>query len=96
MSTWWDEDKKRYRSNLPYKIFYVWGWPVIQFAMNRLPGDIVHEMAIPGVKLIHLIGRVWEVLKLALVLPVIVLILLLCKLPWFCCEPPTTPERTET
>lgn len=89
MSTWWDDDKQRYRSSLPYKVFYVWGWPVISFGMRFMRPETAHVFSLHvGIPFVGAIDRVWEAMKLVVVVPIIVLILLVAKLPGFKCKPP--------
>lgn len=94
MSCWWDDDAQRYRSSLPYKIFYVWGWPVARWIMfNCMSKEFAHVFAIKFA--LPLIGRLDRWYYRLLVVPSIVVLLvvirLLCFLPGFHCTPPA-PE----
>lgn len=83
MSQWWDEDAGRYRSTLVYKIFYVWGWPMIRAVMFRLPPETAHHTAIRGLLVVGWIDRVWRVMVLVAVVSLVLLLRLLAFLPGF-------------
>jgi hypothetical protein len=74
MSEWWDEHAGRYRTSLPYKVFYAWGWPLIRRAMFAIPDrDLAHHVGIRGIWLVDRVERAWQglVLVSALVLMVV-------------------------
>lgn len=106
MSTWWDNDAKKHRSTLVYKVFYVWGWPAARWIMfNCISSERAHTFAVHwAIPIIYRIDRVWcfasSIFWLAVLLPLIVVIRLLTLLPGFTCEipeedAPAAPARKE-
>ncbi len=91
---WWDENQGRYRTSLIHKIFYVWCWPAIRWAMFKLPEETAHHLAIRGIWLIALLDRVWSLIVFAAVLLVIGGMRLLALLPGFSWMPEL--DQTET
>ena len=84
---WWDQDAGRYRTSLPYKVFYVWTWPLSRWLMfHCMSSERAHQFGIcVAIPLVARIDRAYEWLKLGLVLPPLIVIALLCKLfpRWF-------------
>lgn len=85
MSTWWDEDKRRYRSTLTHKVFYVWGWPVLRWIMfNTMKPQQAHYLAIHfGIPCIHYIDLLVQKIMLVLAFLAILGLFLLSFLPGF-------------
>lgn len=87
MTTWYDPRTGRYRSSLPHKVAYVWGWPVIRWVMHRLPEETAHHAAIRGIRLVWLADRAWSWAVAALAVAAILLLRLVALLPGFSWEP---------
>lgn len=83
MSQWWDHDAGRYRTSLVYKIFYVWGWPFIRWAMFKLPSERAHHLAIRSFAIVGIIDRVWQFIVTVAVVVVLVGLRLLMFIPGF-------------
>lgn len=90
MSMWWDDDAGRYRTSLPYKVFYVWLWPLERMVMYHcLKPAQAHWFGVHIVlPWVYRIDRAWEIGKTALIVPLIVGVWLLTFLPWFTCDAP--------
>jgi hypothetical protein len=89
MSIWYDDSKKKYRSSLIHKIFYNYGWKPIRFFMFLLPSEFVHHQAIKSIWLIHKLDAFYNFLKLIIIIPLLLILLLLAKLPFFHLTPPS-------
>jgi hypothetical protein len=89
MSVWWDEHAQKERSTLVYKIFYVWGWPVARWLMfSFMSSEGAHRFAIHwAIPVIGRIDRVWCLFVTIFTLPLLIVVWLLCLLPWFTCDP---------
>lgn len=61
MSCWWDDNAQRHRSTLIYKVFYVWGWPVIRWVMFRcMSSERAHVFAVHyGIRWIGWLDEAW-------------------------------------
>ena len=57
---WWDQRAQRYRSSLPYKVFYVGSWQILRWVLFRLLPEIAHYLAIRGIWLEDEIERIWD------------------------------------
>lgn len=94
MSTWWDDDAKRYQSTFVYKVFYVWGWPVARWVMyNCMSSERAHTFALHwAIPIIGRIDRVWTFMVTVLAFVVLLLLMLVIRLlillPWFTFEAP--------
>lgn len=91
MSMWWDDDARKYRSTLVYKVFYVWGWPAIRFVLhNCMKPEQAHRLALHfGIRFVGRIDKLWcwgIVFPAALIAFAILRILLF--IPGFHCTPP--------
>lgn len=79
MSVWWDDDAKKYRSTLPCKVFYVWGWPAIRWLLhNAMSEEQAHWFGIHvGIRLVSAVDKAW---RWGIVTPLVVVLLTLFRL----------------
>jgi hypothetical protein len=85
VSEWWDESNQRYRTNLVYKFFYVWTWPITRLMLFRfMSSERAHVFATHyGLPAIGLIDRVYEAAKTVLIVLAIIGLRLIAFLPGF-------------
>lgn len=83
MSIWYDSDAKRYRSSLLHKIFYKYGWKPIRKIMFLLPSEFAHHRGIESIYIVYKLDRIYQFLKLLVIIPILLFLLLLSHLPGF-------------
>lgn len=95
MSVWWDERAGKYRSTLPYKLFYVWGWPVVRWVLfHCMSSERAHLFALRAIPFAAWIDRQWQRLVLAGAIVLLLAIRLLLFLPGFRFESTERKELT--
>lgn len=90
MSSWYDEHAGKTRTSLPYKIFYVWLWPLERWVMfNCMTSEFAHWFALHvAIPFVGKIDRIWGRIAAATAFVAIVVIALLSLLPGFRLEKP--------
>ena len=90
MTVWYDERAGKYKTNLPYKVFYIWSWPAIRWVMfNCMGGEFAHWFALHvGIPFVGKIDRIWERVVTVLAVATLMFLCLLALLPGFRFEKP--------
>ena len=65
MSSWYDPYAERYRSTLPHKLAFGFGWPVVRWVMfHSMPCETAHHSGIRALQILGWVDAVWSWLVL--------------------------------
>ena len=87
MSEWYGPAVGRYRTSLVYKVFYIWGWPAIRWAMFRMDSERAHHIGILGLRIVGGIDTAWFWISLPIRIAAVVVLLplaILWETVWYC------------
>lgn len=93
MTMWYDDRTKRYKTSLPYKVFYIWGWPLERWVMfNCMTSEFAHWFTIHvAIPFVGKVDRIWERVVTIMAVIALIFIVLLSLLPGFSLEGPKEP-----
>ena len=96
MSHWWDEDKGKYRFSLTHYVLNVWLWPVERwFIWNCMKPEQAHWFAIHiAIPVVHRINQIEMFVRVAVIIPIVLLLYALSFLPGFSWNAPPSEELT--
>jgi hypothetical protein len=58
--TWYDPHAGKYRSTLPHKIVFEFGWPVVRWIMfNCMSSERAHHVGIKGLYWLGIVDDIW-------------------------------------